>query len=57
MSDGVDTSLFEEFLSQNRIDMRGANAAAKESPVTSKYTDEELSGMAILNAVSSPALP
>ena len=52
MSDGVDTSLFEEFLAQNRIDMRGMNSAAKESPNTSKYTDEELSGMAILNAVS-----
>lgn len=52
MSDGVDTSLFEEFLSQNRINMKETNKAASSPINNSKYTDEELDNIAILNAVS-----
>lgn len=54
MSDeGVDTSMFEEFLSQNRIDMRSTNQAAQAPVNNSKYNDEELESMAVLNAVST----
>jgi hypothetical protein len=52
MADEVDTSLFEEFLSQNRINMKATNKAVSSPINNSKYSDEELEGMAILNAVS-----
>ena len=53
MSDeGVDTSMFEEFLSKNRIDMKSTNKAVSSPASNSKYSEEELESMAILNAVS-----
>lgn len=50
--EGVDTAMFEEFLSKNRINMKETNRAASNSMSTSKYTEEELESMAILRAVS-----
>ncbi len=50
----VSDQLFQEFIAKNRINMREVNeAAARKGDAASKYSDEELENLAILNAVSA----
>jgi hypothetical protein len=47
----VSSSMFDDFIAKNRINMRQVNAAAVAKP-TSKYSDDDLEKIAVLNAVS-----
>jgi hypothetical protein len=47
----VSSSMFDDFIAKNRINMRQVNAAAVAKPA-SKYSDDDLEKIAVLNAVS-----